>query len=124
MDPSVRVIDAIFDPVFATHLAQQPRRHPRECNAKIRLRSHLLDVRRRPARLGGKHVELHQKNRLAYAAQARVDEAPLVAAIGEPLDQRLEVLKVAITAGEVRWLAPGAGVWGFSRFCMTMTAAF
>ncbi len=70
LDHAQCAVDAVLDPVLAAHLAQQPYRHPRERDAKIRLRSHLLDVSGRPACLGGEHVELHQENRLAYSAQA------------------------------------------------------
>ena len=110
LDHAQCAVDAVLDPVLAAHLAQQPRGHPRERDAEVGLRADLLDVGGRPARLGREHVELHQQHRLADAAQARVDQAALVAAGAEPLDQRLEVLEVAVAAGEVRRLASGAGV--------------
>ena len=101
-------VDALLDAVLSAHLAQQPRRHPRERHSEVRLGSDLLDVGGRPARLGGEHVELHQQDRLAHAAQAGVDQAALIAAAGQPLGQRLEVLEVAVATGERRGLSSGA----------------
>ena len=93
-------LDPTLDPVLAAHLAQQPGGHAREGEAEVRLGADLLHVGRRPAGLAREHVELHQQHRLADAAQARVDEAALVAACAQALDQRLHVLEVGVAAGE------------------------
>jgi hypothetical protein len=103
-----RPFDALLDAVAAAHLAQQARRHPSEGHPEVGLRSDLLHVGGRPAGLGGEHVELHQEHRLADATQARVDHAALVAARGEALDQRLEVLELIVAASQRGWLSPGA----------------
>ena len=112
LDHPQRALDAVLDPVAAAHLAQKACRHARERDAEVRLGAHLLDVGGGPPGLAGEHVELHQQHGLADAAQPRVDQAALVAPGREALDQRLEVLELAVTAGEVRRLATGAGrVW-------------
>src|SRR2546430_14389360 len=65
------------------------RSHASEGDPEVRLRTHLLHVGCRPAHLAREHIELHQQHRLADPAQAGVDEAALVAAAAQPLDQRL-----------------------------------
>ena len=87
-------------PVLAAHLAQEPGGHAREGEPEVGLRADLLHVGGRPAGLAREHVELHQQHGLADAAQARVDEAALVAAGAQALDQRLHVLEVGVAAGE------------------------
>ena len=81
-----------------------------EGDAEVGLRADLLHVGRRPAGLGREHVELHQQHRLADAAQAGVDQAALVAADAEALDQRLEVLEVTVAPASVGGLRPAPGV--------------
>ena len=107
LDHPEGAVDAVLDPVLAAHLAQQPGGHAGEGDPEVGLRADLLDVGGRPARLACEHVELHQQDRLADPAQPRVDEAALIAAAAEPLDQRLEVLEVAVAAGECRRLSTG-----------------
>jgi len=80
----------------------------REGEAEVGLGADLLHVGRRPAGLAGEYVELHQQHGLADAAQAGVDEAALVAAAAEALDQRLHVLEVGVAAGEDGRLAAGS----------------
>lgn len=110
-------IDTVLDPVPSTHLAQQPRRHPRESDAEVGLGPNLLNVGRDPACLDGEHVQLHQQHGLAHSTQARVDEAAVIAAGGEPLDQRLEVSRSPSRPARLGGLRPAPGVYGFSRFC-------
>ena len=51
-------------------------------------------------------VELHEEHGLAHAAEPGVDEAALVGAGVEPLDQRLEALEVLVPPGQGAGLAP------------------
>ena len=110
LDDTERTLDAFLHAMATAHLTQQPRRHPSEGHAEVWLGAHLLDVGGRPPRLGGQHIELHQQHGLAHAPQPRVDQAALVATGGQALGQRLEVLQVAVAAGEVGGLRPAPGV--------------
>src|SRR5207245_1828458 len=96
------------DAMATTHLAQQPGGHPRERHTKVGLRADLLNVGSRPAGLRGEHVELHEQHGLAHTAQAEVDLAALILTAGQALDQRLEVLEVAIATCERGRLATRA----------------
>jgi hypothetical protein len=86
--------------VLAAHLAYAPGGYARECEPEVGLGADLVHIGGGPAGLAREHVELHQQHRLADAAQARVDEAALVATAAQALDQRLQVLEVGVAAGE------------------------
>jgi hypothetical protein len=76
-----------------------------------------------PASLASTSSSISQHG-LADPAQPGVDEASLVGAGGEALDQRPEVLEVAIAAGEGRGLAAGAGGVGVVALLHTVSKAF
>jgi hypothetical protein len=104
-----RPVDPLLHAVSTAHLAQQPRGHLGEGRPEVRLRPDLLHVGRRPPGLGGEDVELEEEDGLPYAAQPVVHEAAVRAAAGEDLDERAEVLEIAVPAGEVRRFPAGTG---------------
>lgn len=98
------------DPVLAAHLPQQPRRHAGEGDPEVGLGSDLGHVGGGPPGLAGQDVELHEQDGFSHPPQTRVDEAALVVAGGQALDEGLEVLQVLVPAGQGGRLA--ARPWG------------
>ena len=117
LDHRQRALDALLGPVSATHVDQQPRRHAGEGFPEIGVGPDLLHVGRGPAGLRGQDVELHQKHGLPDAPQTGIDEAAVVRAGPEALDQGHEGLEVVISPGEGPRLAAGSGRVGVVRAC-------